>query len=160
MTGWRLGYIAAKEKKLNAILKIHQYSTTCSPTFIQMGAAMGMDTSRTREEVAFMKESFSRRRILLMNGLDQIAGLSYIVPGGAFYLMADVGKTGLTGMEYASKLLEEEQVAVIPAVGLGRNCSEFIRISFAASEENIGKALEKIRSFTEKLLAGKSGNLL
>ncbi len=151
MTGWRLGYITAEERKLNAILKIHQYSTTCSPTFIQIGAAKGMDTVRTKEEIAFMKESFSRRRVMLMEGLNQVPGLSYIPPEGAFYLMADVSKTGLTGMEYAGRLLEEEQVAVIPAVGLGKNCGEFIRISFAASEENIGKALVKIKKFTEKL---------
>lgn len=155
MTGWRLGYITAEEKKLNGILKIHQYSTTCSPTFIQMGAAKGMDTVRTKEEVAFMKESFSRRRALLMEGLDGIQGLSYIAPEGAFYLLADVSRTGLTGMEYAGRLLEEEQVAVIPAVGLGKNCGEFIRISFAASEETIGKAMGKIRNFTEKLTGGR-----
>lgn len=151
MTGWRLGFVAAKEKRINAILKIHQYSTTCSPAFIQIGTAKGMDTDRTKKEVEIMKESFTRRRMLLMRGLDSIRGLSYIVPKGAFYLMADVSETGLTGMEYAERLLEEKEVAVIPAVGLGKNCTEFIRISFAASEENISAALIKIKKFTEKL---------
>ncbi|SHO46968.1 pyridoxal phosphate-dependent aminotransferase [Anaerocolumna xylanovorans] len=155
MTGWRLGYLTAEERKAGAILKIHQYSTTCSPTFIQIGAARGMDTGRTKAEVAFMKESFAKRRDLLIKGLDSIKGLSYIVPKGAFYLMVDVSKTGLTGMGYAGKLLEEEQVAVIPAVGLGKNCSEFIRISFAASEENIGRALVRMKEFTHKLIAAE-----
>lgn len=153
MTGWRLGYVTAEEKSINAILKIHQYSTTCSPTFIQIGAAKGMDTARTREEVAFMKESFAKRRTLLMEGLDFVNGLSYVVPKGAFYLMADVSRSGLTGMEYAGRLLEEEQVAVIPAVGLGKNCGEFIRISFAASEDNIREALVRINKFTDRLTA-------
>lgn len=152
MTGWRLGYITAAEKRTNAILKIHQYSTTCSPTFIQMGVAEGMDTERTLKEISGMVEIFAERRDRLMKGLDKIKGLSYVVPKGAFYIMADVSETGLSGMEYAGRLLEEKHVAVIPAVGLGRLCSDFIRISFAASTEHIDTALKRLEEFNRELM--------
>lgn len=152
MTGWRLGYITASAKRLNAILKIHQYSTTCSPTFIQIGVAEGMDTEPTKKEISAMVDTFAERRQTLIERLNKIAGLSYITPKGAFYLMVDVSKTRLSGMEYAGRLLEEKHVAVIPAVGLGKNCSDFIRLSFAASSESIDKALDRIEEFTEELL--------
>ena len=151
MTGWRLGYITASEKRINGILKIHQYSTTCSPTFIQIGVEEGMDTKQTKKEVISMIHEFAKRRILLMKGLDTIKGLSYVIPQGAFYIMVDVSETGLNGMEFASRLLEEKYVAVIPGVGLGKSCSGFIRISFAASTENIQKALNKIDEFVKEL---------
>lgn len=151
MTGWRLGYITASEKRINAIVKIHQYSTTCSPTFIQIGVAEGMDTEVTKNEISDMVEHFAERRIRLMRGLDKIKRLSYVVPKGAFYIMVDVSDTRLSGMEFAGRLLEEKHVAVIPGVGLGKMCSDFIRISFAASAQNIDKALERLEEFTREL---------
>ncbi|MDF2610703.1 MAG: Aspartate/tyrosine/aromatic aminotransferase [Lachnospiraceae bacterium] len=152
MTGWRLGFITASEKRMNGILKIHQYSTTCSPTFIQMGVAEGMDTELTKREVSEMVENFAKRRIHLMKRLDKINGLSYVIPKGAFYIMVNVSKTGLDGMEYAGRLLEEKYVAVIPAVGLGKMCTDYIRISFAASMESIDAALDRMDDFTKQFV--------
>lgn len=152
MTGWRLGYITASEKRINGILKIHQYSTTCSPTFIQMGVAKGMDTELTKKEISIMLDNFSSRRILVMKGLDKIKGLSYVIPKGAFYVMVDVSETGLNGMEFSRRLLEEKQVAVIPGVGMGKMCTDFIRISFAASTKNIESALERMNDFVRQLV--------
>lgn len=155
MTGWRLGYVMACEKHINAILKIHQYSTTCSPAFIQMGTAQGMDTEGTFKEIAEMKNSFSIRRERLMKGLDKIKGLSYITPQGAFYIMVDVSDTGLSGEEYAKRLLEEMKVAVIPGIGLGKWCTNYVRISFAASTHNIEEALERMDTFTQRIMVSK-----
>ncbi len=151
MTGWRLGYLMANEKRINSILKIHQYSTTCSPTFIQIGVAKGMDTEQTKKEIMTMIEQFAERRSCLMQGLDRIDKLSYIVPKGAFYVMVDVSRTGLSGMEFAKRLLEEKYVAVIPGVGLSKMCTEFIRISFAASTQHIQVALNRIEEFVNEL---------
>ncbi len=152
MTGWRLGYVTANEKRINAILKIHQYSTTCSPTFIQIGVGEGMDTEHTKKEINKMVDNFADRRIRLMKGLDKIERLSYVIPKGAFYIMVDVSRTGLSGMEFARRLLEEKQVAVIPAVGLGNMCSDYIRISFAASTKNIETALDRMDDFAKELV--------
>lgn len=151
MTGWRLGYVTASEKRINAILKIHQYSTTCSPAFIQIGVAEGMDTELSKKEISVMLDTFAERRIRLMKGLDKIGKLSYVIPKGAFYIMVDVSKTGLSGMEFARRLLEEKHVAVIPGVGLGKMCLDYIRISFAASSKNIETALDRMDNFTKYL---------
>lgn len=151
MTGWRLGYVTASEKRINAILKIHQYSTTCSPAFIQIGVAEGMDTELSKKEISVMLDTFAERRIRLMKGLDKIGKLSYVIPKGAFYIMVDVSKTGLSGMEFARRLLEEKHVAVIPGVGLGKMCLDYIRISFAASSKNIETALDRMDNFTKHL---------
>jgi len=151
MTGWRLGYITASERRINAILKIHQYSTTCSPTFLQIGVAEGMDTERTKAEISVMVDNFAERKISLIEGLNKIKGLSYVKPQGAFYIMVDVSKTGLNGMEYAGRLLEEKHIAVIPGVGMGKECSDFIRISFAASTKDIEAALDGMDKFTKLL---------
>ncbi len=150
MTGWRLGYIAACEKMINAILKIHQYSTTCSPTFLQIGVAEGMDTELTKKEIKVMIEQFAKRRSYLLQRLDQMDRLSYVVPKGAFYIMVDVSRTGLSGMDFAGKLLEEKHVAVIPGVGLGKRCQDFIRISFATSLEKLEAALDELGEFLEE----------
>ena len=65
--------------------------------------------------------------------------------------MEDVSKTGLTGQEFALRLLEEQFVATVPAIGLGDTCGDFIRISYAASEEDIAEGLRRIRTLIEKL---------
>lgn len=151
MTGWRLGYILTGEKLMNGILKIHQYSTTCSPTFIQIGAAEGMDTEGTKREVAEMAEQFAKKRSYLLERLEQFDLFSYVIPQGAFYLMLDVSKTGMDGMEFAKRLLEEKQVAVIPAVGLGKHCKEFVRISFAASFQSLETGMDRMCEFIQEL---------
>ena len=151
MTGWRLGWILTDKKLGVSLLRMHQYSTTCSPTFIQKGLADAMLLPETQAEVSAMVGAFARRRQLILSGLDAIPQLSYVKPYGAFYVMVDVSKTGLTGQEFALRLLEEQFVATVPAIGLGDACGDFIRISYAASEEDIAEGLRRIRTLIEKL---------
>lgn len=151
MTGWRLGWILTDKKLGVSLLRMHQYSTTCSPTFIQKGLADAMLLPETQAEVTAMVDAFARRRQLILSGLDAIPQLSYVKPYGAFYVMVDVSKTGLTGQEFALRLLEEQFVATVPAIGLGDTCGDFIRISYAASEEDIAEGLRRIRTLIEKL---------
>ena len=151
MTGWRLGWILTDKKLGVSLLRMHQYSTTCSPTFIQKGLADAMLLPETQAEVSAMVGAFARRRQLILSGLDAIPQLSYVKPYGAFYVMVDVSKTGLTGQEFALRLLEEQFVATVPAIGLGDACGDFIRISYAASEEDIVEGLRRIRILVEAL---------
>lgn len=151
MTGWRVGYILADEKLLTPIMKVHQYSSTCCPTFIHVGLADSMMLPKTQKCVEEMVEEFSVRRQLLLAGLDQIPKLSYVKPYGAFYVMVDVSATGLTGQEFASRLLEEKYVATVPAVALGKECVDFVRISYAAGRDDIRDGLEKIAEFVKEL---------
>ena len=152
MTGWRLGYLAAPAKMTSLMLRTHQYSTTCAPTFIQIGVSEGMDTPRTKREVDDMVAAFARRRELIMKELDTVPGLTYAKPYGAFYIMVNVRGLGLSGTEFSKKLLEEKYVASVPAIGLGENTDSYVRFSYATSDENIVKGMERVREMAKELL--------
>ena len=98
-----------------------------------------------------MLDAFTKRRQNILAGLKKINGLKVIEPKGAFYVLVDVSGTGLTGKDFAMRLLEEFNVATVPAIGLGDACGDFIRISYAASDENIAKGLENIAAFVKSL---------
>ncbi|MBO5197770.1 MAG: pyridoxal phosphate-dependent aminotransferase [Lachnospiraceae bacterium] len=151
MTGWRLGYILTDARLGKCIIKTHQYSTTCSPTFLQVGLANAMFSEKTKQETECMIAEFAKRRLVMLEGIAAIPKLSCVEPNGAFYIMVDVSQTGLSGEEFAAKLLEEEKVAAVPAVGLGSGCPEFVRFSFAASMEDIEEGLKRLAAFCERL---------
>ncbi|OUQ78249.1 pyridoxal phosphate-dependent aminotransferase [Flavonifractor sp. An100] len=151
MTGWRLGYIATAKELAGPILKVHQYSTTCSPTFIQQGLVNSLELPETEEAVKEMLAAFARRREMIVKGLQAIPNITPVVPKGAFYVMVDVSATGKSGMEFAQELLEEHSVATVPAVGLGDSCGDYIRISYAASDEDIQEGLRRMEAFVKAI---------
>ena len=102
-------------------------------------------------KVDIMVATFRARRTLLLDGLTSIKKLSFSEPKGAFYVFLDVSGTGLRGEDFAKRLLEEKYVAVVPGIGFGENGRDYVRISFATSEEQIEKGLKRIREFVETL---------
>ena len=151
MTGWRLGYIATSAKLRGHILRVHQYSTTCSPTFIQVGLAESMNTPNTKKQVEEMLAAFANRRKLIMKLLDDIPGLTYVKPYGAFYIMVDVSALNISNMDFSMKLLEEKYVATVPAVGLDDHTGKYVRFSYATSEENIVEGFRRIKEMVEEM---------
>ena len=151
MTGWRIGYLASDKSLVDHIMRTHQYSTTCTPTFIQVGLADAMESPRTRKDVEEMIAAFAARRKLIMELLDDIPGLSYIRPYGAFYIMVDVSGLGISSMDFSMKLLEEKYVATVPAVGLDDNTGKYVRFSYATSEENIREGLGRVKEVVSEL---------
>lgn len=151
MTGWRLGYIATSAKLRGHILRVHQYSTTCSPTFIQVGLAESMNTPNTKKQVEEMLAAFANRRKLIMKLLDEIPGLTYVKPYGAFYIMVDVSALNISSMDFSMKLLEEKYVATVPAVGLDDHTGKYVRFSYATSEENIVEGFRRIKEMVEEM---------
>ena len=151
MTGWRLGYLAAPKALADVIIKVHQYSTTCSPTFIQMGLAEALEDPETEKETCAMIERFAARRKLLLSLVSEVPKVRAVRPMGAFYLMLDVSGTGLDGMTFAMRLLEEKYVATVPAVGLDEASGRFIRISYAASEESLKEGIARMKDFVNGL---------
>ena len=151
MTGWRLGYLAAPKALADVIIKVHQYSTTCSPTFIQMGLAEALEDPETEKETCAMIERFAARRKLLLSLVSEVPKVRAVRPVGAFYLMLDVSGTGLDGMTFAMRLLEEKYVATVPAVGLDEASGRFIRISYAAAEENLKEGIARMKEFVNGL---------
>lgn len=151
MTGWRLGYVLSSKEVIEAMVKPHQYSTTSGVTFIQEGVALGMDTQDTKRELRCMKKSFENRRNLICSLLDEVPKISYVKPQGAFYIMVNVSQTGLTGKAFSDRLLEKKKCAVIPAVALGKECVDYIRISYATDEDTIIEAVRRIKEFIDSL---------
>ena len=151
MTGWRVGYIAAPKLLIDVIIRTHQYSTTSGTTFIQVGLSKSMESEGTKEAVKKMVATFSKRRDLVVDKLSQIPELSFSKPDGAFYLLINVSKLGLSGEAFAKELLEKKYVATVPASAFGEAYGDYIRMSYATSEENIIEGIRRISEFVQEL---------
>ncbi|HET9014654.1 MAG TPA: pyridoxal phosphate-dependent aminotransferase [Thermomicrobiaceae bacterium] len=142
MTGWRLGYVAGPRPIIQQLLKIHSHSVTCANSFAQYGAAAALDGPQGFIDV--MVEAWDRRRHLMASGLSAIPGVNCPLPQGAFYALADVGGTGMTGQEAARLLIDEARVGVTPGDAFGEVTTNYIRLSFANSDRMIEQSLERI----------------
>jgi len=149
MTGWRVGYVAAPKSLAATINKVHQHNTTCAASFAQYGALAAL--TGPQDCVANMVREFDRRRLLLWEGLNAIPGLRCPRPRGAFYAFVDVRGCRLAAEQFASRLLAEAGVAVVPGDVFGQAGAGFVRISYASSYEEIEEALERIKLFVQSL---------
>ncbi len=148
MTGWRLGYAAAPAIILEQMLKIHQYAIMCAPTTSQYAAVTALKNGDS--DVAMMRESYNQRRRYLMHTFQEM-GIECFEPLGAFYTFPNIKRFGMTSEEFATELLKEEKVAVVPGTAFG-DCGEgFVRISYAYSLDNLKEALGRIGRFVNKL---------
>ncbi|SHM35446.1 aminotransferase [Caldanaerovirga acetigignens] len=148
MTGWRLGYLAAPEGLAEELLKVHQYGVACAPSMAQYAAIEALKNGE--ENVKRMREEYDRRRVFVYNSLKDM-GLECFEPKGAFYIFPSVENTGLSCEEFANKLLFDKKVAVVPGIAFGECGKGFVRISYAASMENLEKAMERINEFLKKI---------
>lgn len=147
MTGWRLGYAVGPKVIIEQMIKIHQFAIMCAPTTSQYAAVEALKNGDP--DVAMMREAYDARRRFLVRAFNDI-GLPCFEPFGAFYVFPCVKELGMTSEEFATKLLQEEKVAVVPGTAFG-DCGEgFLRISYAYSIENLKIALERIQRFVEK----------
>jgi aminotransferase len=144
MTGWRVGYVCGPEPIVAAMTKIHQYTMLCPPIVSQVAAAEALHAGRSAMES--MKREYNRRRRFIISALD-LLGLEYVRPQGAFYFFFSVKKTGMTAMDFATKLLKEQKVAVVPGTAFGDEFEDWIRISYASSFEKIKEAFRRIGVF-------------
>lgn len=144
MTGWRLGYACGPESIIREMLKIHQYCIMCAPTLSQYAAVEAL--KKGDEEVAKMREEYNGRRRFLLHRFKEM-GLPCFEPFGAFYMFPEIQRLGMTSEEFATRLLTEEKVAVVPGTAFGKSGEGFVRISYAYSLENLKLALERIEHF-------------
>lgn len=150
MTGWRLGYACGPQVIMDQILKIHQFAIMCAPTNSQYAAVEAMRNGD--EDVAMMREQYNQRRRFLIHEFERM-GLKCFEPFGAFYIFPSIKEFGMTSDEFATRLLREEKVAVVPGTAFG-DCGEgFLRISYAYSLENLKIALGRLEQFITKLRA-------
>lgn len=152
MTGWRLGYFCAPEAVVKAAYKIHQYTIMCAPTASQVAGEAALRSGREDEyrAVTEMRESYDVRRRYLVAKFNEI-GLSTFEPKGAFYVFPSVKSTGLTGDEFAERLLKEQRVAVVPGSAFGDSGKYFVRCSYATSLADLKTAAQRIKAFLSEI---------
>jgi aspartate aminotransferase len=149
MTGWRLGYAIVPPSLVQMYGQLIINSISCAPTFAQVGAVEAL--RGPQDDVEAMVVEFRARRDLIVDGLNAIPGIRCLRPTGAFYAFPDVSGTGLTGAELADRLLHEAGVCVLAGTAFGGAGRDHVRVSYANSRENLTLALERIRSFVERL---------
>ena len=156
MTGWRLGYFCAPEAVVKAAYKIHQYTIMCAPTASQVAGEAALRSGREDEyrAVTEMRESYDVRRRYLVAKFNEI-GLSTFEPKGAFYVFPSVKSTGLTGDEFAERLLKEQRVPVVPGSAFGDSGKYFVRCSYATSLADLKTAAQRIKAFLSEIGADK-----
>ena len=149
MTGWRIGYIAAPHDLLVQCCKLHGYNTICPPIFSQYAAAEGLRNAWS--EVEKMRVSYQQRRNLMLKAFHDM-GLPCFEPEGAFYMFPDIRPTGLTSEEFATKLIQNYNVAVVPGSCFGKAGEGFIRCCYATDINKIKKAMENIAQMVKGLM--------
>ena len=153
MTGWRLGYACAPETILKQMLKIHQFAIMCAPTTSQYAAIEAIKNGDA--DIEKMCKSYDQRRRFLLKKFEEI-GLPCFEPHGAFYVFPCIKEFGITSDEFATRLLREEELAVVPGTAFG-DCGEgFLRISYAYSIEQLKEAMGRLERFIGRLREQKT----
>ena len=138
----------ADRKEFGRLLKIHQFAIMCAPTTSQYAAIEAL--RHGDDDVEKMRDEYDRRRRFLLNAFEEM-GIECFEPYGAFYMFPSIKKFGMSSDEFATRLLKEEKIAVVPGTAFG-DCGEgFLRISYAYSIDDLKAALERIERFIEKL---------
>jgi aspartate aminotransferase len=147
MTGWRMGWSVWPEKLIPHVNKLIINSVSCVNAPSQFAGIAALDGSD--EPIDKMMKEFDKRRKFIHSGLNNLPGIECSMPGGAFYAFPKVIGTGLNGSEFSKKCMHEAGVAIVPGTAFGRTSTDYARFSFAASMENIEKALKKIKKMLE-----------
>ncbi len=150
MTGWRLGWSIwpTGDKGANLYDKVRKLavnSWSCVNAPAQYAGIAAIDGPQ--DEVEKMMRAFDSRRRIVVEGLNAIPGISCVTPKGAFYAFPNISGTGRKAKQLASALLEEAGVALIGGLDFGTLGEGYMRLSYANSEENILRALERIEKF-------------
>ena len=143
MTGWRLGYGVFPDFLVEPVTRLMTNSVSCTSVFSQMAAIAALEGPQ--DSVAAMMEEFTKRRDLVVEGLNSLPGITCPVPKGAFYAFPNIRGTGMSSQEFANKALYEAGVALLAGTAFGAFGDGYIRISFANSQENLLEAIERLR---------------
>ncbi len=147
MTGWRLGYLGASEKIAKAIDSMQSHSTSGPCSFAQKGGLAALTGSQ--QCVADMREEFNIRREYMFERLSAIHNVTAVKPKGAFYMLANVSKLGMTSTNFADRLLSKANVAVVPGIAFGDD--RVVRFSYATGLDVIKPGLDRFEAFCKTL---------
>mgnify|MGYP001626336861 CR=1 FL=1 len=149
MTGWRLGYGVMRKDIAEKITQLMVNSNSCTCAFVQMAGVEAL--KGPQDSVEKMVAEFRKRREVIVEGLNNIKGITCKKPKGAFYVFPNIKGVGKKSKEFSDYLLNEAGVAVLPGTSFGKYGEGYLRISFANSVENIKKAIDRIGKAVEKL---------
>ena len=149
MTGWRLGYGVMPKELAGWVAQLATNCHSCTATFVQKAGIAGL--TGPRDAVHAMVKEFRARRDRVVAGLNQIPGLSCVMPHGAFYAYPNVTAVGVPSEELAQRCLDEAGVAVLSGTAFGRFGQGYLRLSYANSLPNIEKALDRLDSLVRKI---------
>ena len=149
MTGWRLGYAVMPPGLVDPLVGLIVNSVSCTATFIQHAGIQAL--TGPQDSIPRMVDEFKKRRDLIVDGLNAIPGISCFRPKGAFYVFPNVKKLRMNCQQLADYLLNEAGVATLAGTDFGKYGEGYIRLSYATSQENIRKALERIKTAVAKL---------
>jgi aspartate/methionine/tyrosine aminotransferase len=144
MTGWRLGFGVIPEELAPQIAKLQTNANSCTCSFTQLAGVEALQGPQ--ESVTKMVAEFQTRRDLIVEGLNRIPGISCHTPAGAFYVFPNIRGTKKKSKELETMLMEEAGVAVLSGTSFGAYGEGYLRLSYANSQENIRKALDRIAS--------------
>ena len=148
MTGWRLGYVAGPSVIMKQMVKVHQYVIMAAPTNSQYAAIEAM--RYCDDEVEEMRIAYNQRRRYLVHAFEEM-GLDCFEPEGAFYIFPSIKKFGMTSEEFATRLLNEQKVAIVPGSAFGECGEGYLRVSYAYSIDELKEALGRLDTFIKGL---------
>ncbi|MEM2522907.1 MAG: pyridoxal phosphate-dependent aminotransferase [Candidatus Bathyarchaeia archaeon] len=149
MTGLRIGYIYGPKELISPIWLVHQYLVACVDNFAQYAALAALRSSQTF--VREMVREFDKRRRFVFKRLNEIEGFSCMLPKGAFYVFPNIKRFQRSSEDFAYLLLKEARVATVPGSTFGSYGEGHIRISYAASYEQLKEAMDRIEKTVKKL---------
>lgn len=149
MTGFRVGYAAGPSEWVKNITKLQENVTACAAMPCQYAALAALEG--TREHLYYMVESYRKRRDYLAERIAKMPLLKHNKSKGTFYAFLSIKETGMSSEAFAEKLLEEEQVVVVPGNAFGDYGEGYIRISFASAMENIRIGMDRLEAFMQRI---------
>ncbi|MFO7991142.1 MAG: pyridoxal phosphate-dependent aminotransferase [Thermoplasmata archaeon] len=143
MTGWRLGYMIAPEEVIEEVELLVADAISCTNSFSQKGAVEALKNGQTF--VDMMMKHFAKRRKAIVDGLNEVPGMSCIYPRGAFYVFPNIKETGMSSEELAAYLLDEAGVCLLPGTSFGSQGEGFLRMSYASSLDEIEEGIQRMK---------------
>jgi aspartate/methionine/tyrosine aminotransferase len=152
MTGWRVGYLAAPQAVIENALKAGQNSITCVAPFVQKAAAFALTDASVQEAAAEMRAAYARRRDLVLRIAHEMESEKVLVspPQGAFYFFLDFRPLKMTSLDICERILEEANVGLVPGSAFGAQGEGFVRMTIAASDEDVEAGFRAIVDWAEK----------
>lgn len=147
MCGWRVGYIAANPKLVEAMVKLHVYSVTCIPSFIQIAGQTALEGDQS--SVSEIVKIYEGRRNRLVNGLNSIPGIKCPVPKGALYTWPDISQYG-SSEDVARRLLDHGHCVTVHGSAFGSKGDGKLRLSLSLDEDRIKEGIKRIRGELER----------